>query len=416
MKKDKTYYGSLLTEFFNNTLPVHQVNELLNWMRDYPLEYQEILGTPENQQQLKRFETFANIPEELSIKMHDRLIKAVTEQSTATNKEVNIPVKHIGFLKTNWLRYAAAILIVFGIGVYLLNTKQTKNPETALAKPFPIQNDILPGGNKAVLTLADGSTINLDSVSKGTLAQQGNTTVIKTEDGQLVYYHPSTGEAKYSTNGEMSFNTMSTPRGGQYQLLLPDGTKVWLNAASSITYPTTFSAKERRVSITGEAYFEVTKDPSKKFIVNSGSISTEVLGTHFNMNTYKDDEVMKITLLEGSVKIVKGELSNILRPGQQAQAKERDKAIKIINNADLNQSIAWKNGIFNFNKLPLKDVMLQLGRWYNVEIVYEKNLPNISFYGEIGRDLKLRQVLNGLSGLRIKFMLEDGKRLVVSKK
>ncbi|MBO9571627.1 MAG: FecR family protein [Chitinophagaceae bacterium] len=321
----------------------------------------------------------------------------ITEENTGI-------VHRVHFLKTAWFRYAAAILIIAGIGAYLWNiNSKVKTEDTKIANTNTIK-EILPGGQRALLTLADGSTIELDSASNGQLATQGSSKIIKLEDGQLVYSAkppiPSRGGV-VSPDGETGVgsvqratNTMSTPRGGQYQLTLSDGTKVFLNAASSITYPAVFNNKTREVKITGEVYFDVSKDPSKPFIVKSGSDQLTVLGTAFNINNYPD-EISKTSLIEGAVKIN----DQTLKPGQAySQGK--------LTTTNIQQDIAWMKGYFDFNGADLPSVMRQLSRWYNIEIKYSGKIPDVKFVGKLSRDLNLSQVLETLNDMGIKYSIE----------
>jgi transmembrane sensor len=342
-----------------------------------------------------------------------------------------VPVHRVHFLRTAWFRYAAAIIILFGVGTYIYVSNQKEKPSVTQTNPVPVQNDVAPGGNRATLTLADGTKIILDAVANGVIAKEGSTAITK-RDGMIEYDSRLTSDVSRLT----SFNTMATPRGGQYQLTLPDGSQVWLNAESSITYPTAFSGSERKVSITGEAYFEVAKNKAKPFRVDIGTATIEVLGTHFNVNTYKEEPTKNITLIEGSVKIKLlpsavsprpskpgegGRLTNkssvhtslILKPGQQGQLNPRTEKLSLAANPDVEQVVSWKNGVFNFNEVSLKDAMRQLSRWYDVEIVYEGKVPDMTFVGKIGRDLKLSQVLKGLGEMGIKFRIE-GRRLIVT--
>jgi transmembrane sensor len=282
------------------------------------------------------------------------------------------------------------------------------------------KNDIAPGKNGAILTLADGSTIALDSAGNGVIATQGNTNVVL-ENGKVSY----AGGDKNATTA-ISYNTMSTPRGRQYQLVLPDGTKVWLNASSGITYPTAFTGDARKVSITGEAYFEVshvTISGGKRapFLVDilpaAGSASkgqVEVLGTHFNINAYGDEKTINTTLLEGSVK-VKPEAgsakSEVLKPGQQASMSWQSAAI-LVQPADVEQVVSWKNGFFNFDNIDIKNMFRQLERWYDIEVVFEGTVPDRLIYGKMQRELYLSQVLNILKKLGVNYRLE-GKKLFV---
>jgi transmembrane sensor len=304
---------------------------------------------------------------------------------------------------------AAVILLITGYNLFINHSKKESTPAQIA------QTDIAPGGNKATLTLGNGSKIILDSAANGTLAHQGNSNIIKTDSGKLLYaltnipLSPGRG-----AGGEGNlYNTLSTPRGGQYQLSLPDGTKVWLNAASSITYPTSFASTSRQVSITGECYFEVAKDKTKPFHVKINQTDVEVLGTHFNINAYTDEPSMNTTLLEGSVKIKTANRENILKPGQQAQVNESSGNIHITNDADLSEVVAWKDGLFKFKDASIKDIMRQLSRWYDVDVVYEGDVQN-HFVTTIPRDVPVSQVFRYLETTgQVHFKIQD-KKITVS--
>jgi transmembrane sensor len=298
---------------------------------------------------------------------------------------------------------AAAIILLLGAGSYWWVSRAPKFDLAATNKYS--KNDVAPGGNKAVLTLANGTSIILDSVHNGTVAQQGNTIVVKQNNGQLAYH------TENEKPTEILYNTLTTPRGGQYQLVLPDGSKIWLNAASSIRYPTAFAGKERKIEITGEAYFEVAKNTGMPFIIKANGMEVMVLGTHFNVNAYDDEAAIKTTLLEGAVKITKDAATAILRPGQQSRLTKSGK-LNIINDVDLEDAVAWKNGLFSFKRADTKAVMRQIARWYDVEIVYESQVPSINFGGEMKRDLNLSQALKGLGRMGLRFRIEE-KKLVV---
>lgn len=314
----------------------------------------------------------------------------------ASNEGAAIPVHRVHILKTAWFRYAAAVVIILLSAAYLWNYTQKERPVVAHVNPVPVKNDVAPGGNKALLTLSDGKTIVLDNAANGALASDGGAEITKSKSGEIAYDSRFTPHAS-----RLLLNTMTTPRGGQYQITLSDGTKVWLNAESSITYPTAFAAKTREVTITGECYFEVAKDKTKPFVVKTPKENIEVLGTHFNVNAYADESGIKTSLLEGSVKIG----NQILKPGQ---AYTNGKIIQ----TDVNQDVAWKNGIFHFNRTPMKDALRQLSRWYNVEVVYQGKAPETLVSGKMQRSLHLSQVLNILKGLEVKFRIDD-RRLIV---
>jgi ferric-dicitrate binding protein FerR (iron transport regulator) len=272
------------------------------------------------------------------------------------------------------------------------------------------KGDVMPGGNKAILTLANGSQIVLDSAVNGILTHQGNIKVIKLTNGQLVY------ENAGARADEVLYNTMSTPRGGQYSLILPDGSRVWLNAVSSIRFPTAFLGEERTVEITGEAYFEIAKDPLRPFrvLVNSGlkdrRLEVAVLGTHFNINAYKDEATIKTTVLEGSVKVSHGSSHTTIEPGEQTQFDNG--ILQIVHDANVTETVAWKDGRFEFKDTDLKTIMRQLMRWYDVDVQYNGNISERYFTADISRNKSLSGVLKMLELSDIDFKLEGNKLTV----
>ena len=318
-------------------------------------------------------------------------------------------VRNIYTLNRGWRRYAAAAAVLLLISTAIVWTLfNNKRSEETLVKEYrQSTNDVLPGRERAILILANGETIKLDTVL-GAIVKQDNLSIVNL-NGMLDY------EGKANTE---QYHTLSTPNGGQYRLRLPDGTDVWLNAASSITYPVGFIGAERRVTVKGEAYFEVAKDRRKPFRVDIDNQSTvEVLGTHFNINSYADDGDIKTTLLEGSIKVTSRDKQVVIKPGQQAVsaaiARPEGPGLKVIDSGiDLVQVMAWKNGLFNFEQANLKTVMAQLGRWYDIEIKYEGNIPDRTFRGKITRDLNLSQVISILEDVEVKFRIE-GRTLVV---
>ncbi|TAN17262.1 MAG: FecR family protein [Chitinophagaceae bacterium] len=321
------------------------------------------------------------------------------------------------------VRWAAAvILLLIGASVYYYTVKRTD--EGKAPKISATGNDVAPGSNKAILTLANGSKVLLDSVSNGIVTSQGNSKVIKVANGMIAYNNSqrTTHRLPLTT---VSYNTLTTPRGGQYQLKLPDGTKVWLNAASSITFPTAFTGNERKVKVTGETYFEVAKDPSQPFIVYYPSPigggqegAVQVLGTYFNINAYNDEPAMKVTLLAGKIKIlsnVEGGQSSVIRPDEQVQVN-RDGSMTVNTEVDTSETVAWKNGKFKFDNTSLTELMRQLSRWYNVTVIYtgdvKENTGKYAFVGEIKRDSDLSLVLKLLELGGVHFKI-DGRKLIV---
>lgn len=298
---------------------------------------------------------------------------------------------------------AAAVLVCLSGGAYFFDNVQKPDRQSIVN----YDNDIPPGDSKATLTLADGSTIVLEDAEEGELTELAGTRIIKPDSGSLVY--TGSGNA-----GETGYNTLSTPRGGQFKVTLPDGTKVWLNAASSITYPIVFNKDERQIEMAGEAYFEVARDKSKPFKVHTvaaggmGQI-VEVLGTHFNINAYPDEKAVKTTLLEGSV-MIKAENQKLLKPGQQSTL---DGDALFVHQVDTMEAVAWKNGLFHFRDASIKTVMRQLARWYDVEVVYEGDIPEREFSGKIYRNINASQALELLSFTKVHLRIE-GRKIIVN--
>ena len=300
---------------------------------------------------------------------------------------------------------AAAILLLLATGGYMF-WKKEGSPEITKTNTGPaLQNDIAPGTDKAILTLADGSMITLDSNSNGAISKQGNVTIIQL-DGKLSY------EASNGSNNkiEVTYNTITTPKGGQYQLVLADGSKVWLNAASSLRFPTLFVGNERKVQVDGEGYFEIAHNEAMPFIVEKGDMKVQVLGTHFNVNAYDDEDGIKVTLLEGSVSVSQGNIEKRLIPGQQAQIKS---GIQIVDQTNIEKVMAWKNGWFEFDDTDLSAIMRQISRWYDVDIVFEGKSSDQKFGGRISKNLPMSAILgmlesSGVAGFRL-----EGKKLFV---
>ncbi len=291
-----------------------------------------------------------------------------------------------------WAWSAASVVLIL-VSVLFFRTINKKN--NAPASATATVADIDPGKDGAILTLADGSHLVLDSLDNGVIAtQNGVQAVLK--NGQLAY------EAKERIAGEAVYNTMTTPKGRQYRIALPDGTQVWLNAASSIYFPTVFSGKERAVTITGEAYFEVAHDPRHPFTVTAGKTTIEVLGTHFNVMAYDNEAEMKTTLVEGSVKISDEGRTGVLRPGEELQINAQQ--FKVIKDADVEAAIAWKNGWFVFKDADVETVMKQAERWYNITVQYEGRISEKRFNGELPRNVRLSELLEMLRFSEVKFV------------
>jgi transmembrane sensor len=299
---------------------------------------------------------------------------------------------------------AAVLFLVVSVGAYFVFQQRSN-----AIKYSKYQGKLAPGRNTATLTLANGEKISLPNMSIGHVFAQAGIKIKKTADGQLLYEldQPRTSDLK-NTDRAIQFNTITTPAGGQYQVVLMDGTHVWLNSSSSLHYPITgFKLGERKVELTGEAYFEVAKISNGKahvpFVVQSKGQQVEVLGTHFNIKSYNDEELTTTTLLEGRVKVSRpGAFNQVLHPGEQAQVKQ---TLKIIN-VDTSTTVAWKNGLFKFENATLQDVMLQFSRWYDVDVEYEGKIPHHKFRGEIYRDMDAAKAFKILSYADIKLRIE----------
>ena len=304
--------------------------------------------------------------------------------------------------KKYWVAAAAVLMMVFLTTVYFLKTPYKKTV-TSINNKKPVI-DVLPGGNKAMLQLADGTLVTLsDSLSGFQASQQNVKLVIK--NGEISY-------ASKGTSQENLFNKVITPRGGQYKLRLNDGTQIWLNAASSIRYPVSFVGNTRVVELTGEAYFDVAHDPQHPFIVKlSGNKQVRAIGTSFNINAYGDDNNGVATLIRGSIKVESGNNERLLVPGQQAKFLADDKLL-LSNQVDVDEIVAWKNGQFVFNALTVKSIMVQLARWYELEVVYSGKISQETFSGIVSRNSNLSEVLKIMEAGGLRFKI-DGKIIYV---
>jgi ferric-dicitrate binding protein FerR (iron transport regulator) len=300
---------------------------------------------------------------------------------------------------------AAAILILLTAGIYYYQN----SPEPVIVKTETprFRNDVAPGNNKAILTLDDGSKINLDDAKTGILASESNIDIKKTGAGQLEY---AAGTQSVKT---VKYNILSTPMGGEYQLVLPDGSKVWLNSGSTLRFPTAFIGSERIVELKGEAYFDIAKNPKMPFLVRTNNaMDIKVLGTQFNIMAYDDEKNINTTLIEGSVEVLKGSGKTMLKPGQEAILNRGSGNIKVAS-ADLEQAIAWKNGYFIFYNENIESIMRKVSRWYNVDVVYQGNLSNKDFVGTISRNKNISELLKMLELTGAVHFSIDGRRITV---
>jgi transmembrane sensor len=414
----------LIVKHIRNELKPEEKDQLQQWINasgDNRRLFEDLTNLPLLYQKLNRCDQYDLEKDDVWVEI---------EKSLASGNRTRL-----SFLKgkRRWLKYAAAaaILIITMAG-YLWFYKATPDKSPQQETIAKVENDVPPGQHKAMLTLSDGRKIVLDSAAQGELTQQQGIKVLN-KDGQLVY-----DASKVSPTGgdlEGAYNTLSTTKGQMYATILSDGSRVWLNSASSVKYPVAFSGKNRSVEITGEAYFEVKHDATKPFFVIFSSPrafgegrkgTVEVLGTRFNINAYDDEAAVKTTLLEGSVKMASGKwrvasgssgaYSNsevILQPGEQAVLyRDHHSPLTINHSPNLESVLAWKEGRFYFDGADISEVMRQLERWYNIEVVYEGARPTLLFGGKMERNLNLSQVLRALEYTGIRFRIE-GRKLIV---
>lgn len=388
---DKAYrVAYLIAAFIRNTLTDEEREELDEWVTE----------SDEN------MKLFAELTDERNIKANldrisnidkDRALKELLERFRQTDEKKD----YSPAIGTRWI-YIAAASVALLIAAFFIYRPFIKD-KTPVAEI--IQTDLQPGGNKAILTLSDGSQLILDSLHNDSLIRDGNTSLTKT-DGQIEY----AGNQSSQTDAVL-YNTITTPNGGQYKVVLPDGSKVWLNASSSMKYPTSFAGRERKVEVTGEAYFEIVKVAGKSFIVTCKDLQTEVLGTAFNINAYDDEASTRVTLLEGSVKVVSGTASIIMKPGQQAKALGSE-LIELVPEPDTEEAVSWKDGKFYFKNASIEDIMRQVARWYDVKVEYEAK-PRDHFNAVIARDVPVSRLFELLQKTgEVNFTITDKKIIV----
>lgn len=361
------------------------------------------LASPENRNLLAKLSGGTNLNDRL-VSMHDIDNDAWKKKAYEILFPGIVPMGNRK--KLNWKRYlvAASFFLVVMVGVFWATGLFRKDGQETKLKSVVEQNEILPGSDKAVLKLANGTTINLIKDDDRSLTEK-NGTLIRNSKGELVY------DAAKVAGDETVYNLLSTARGGKYSITLADGSKVWLNAASTVYYPTAFPGKERKVEITGEAYFEVAKDNNKPFIVKVGEMEVEVLGTEFNINAYADENVITTTLVSGAVKLENGSSKINMQAGQQAQVAGHK--LDLVREPNIAQAIAWRNGMIALGGNDLKAVFRQISRWYDVDVEFQGQIKPLQLFGDIPRSINLEAVIKALeenSGIRCEIV---GKKVIV---
>ncbi len=406
MSADRLQY--LLEQLFHHACTEEEKEELALWI-------DTLQNDEEWKNHLSRIWNSYEPDEKMDPYHADAILKQILQKEKENNPYAKQLTPRFSSVSSQMMRWSVAAAAVVGILILLSIIFLTK-------KPLPVNNtsegtiaanDIKPGGNKATLTLANGKVIVLDSVHNGVLANQRAGNVVKVSAGLLKYDQSSIINPQSSAE----YNMITTPLGGQYQIILSDGSKVWLNAGSSLKFPVAFSEKERKVFVSGEAYFEIAQNAQTPFIVHilSGKGQPEgviqVLGTDFNINAYNDAPSVKTTLVDGSVKVLNGDNKQLLLPGEQAEMQDNG-SIKVNKNINLDEIIAWKNGLFDFEGNDIEEVMNQIAKWYNVEVNYAA-IPPAHFVGTISRNVNIPEVLKMLEMTGAAHFKVEGRTVTV---
>lgn len=395
MKKNSGFYQALLEKWAYGKISPQEAVELINYLQN------DAANRSLLQQLQKEFQPAMDHPDTLPPGLSEKLKHEILKKI----EPVPVIPLEAGSSRVNWRHVAAAILILaLGAASYFVFRGNKPSKELVTTPKELPGNDVEAGTHKAILTLANGTQIELDDKTKGQLVLPGMGSVTN-NDGMLVYDNTSV-ETK-----EMVYNTLSSARGQSYSLVLSDGSKLWLNAASSVRFPVVFSGKERKVDITGEVFFEVAKDARKPFKVKVKDMEIEVLGTRFDINAYPDELTVNTTLIEGAVKVSANNSEIRLSPGQQSQLLSNGN-LQVVKNVNIDEIVAWKDGYFHFENADLHSILRQFSRWYDIEVIYEGELKNRKFLAIVSRNSSLASVLKMLNANNVQFRIE-GKKLIV---
>ncbi|MFD2582404.1 FecR family protein [Pedobacter vanadiisoli] len=371
---------SLLKKYLSGDCTLNEIEQVDQWFDSMDEVPEDIAGLSDEQRKL----------------VEDRIFERIllNIEAKSDQKIISIHKKSVRINKLLWA--AASLILVLGaVLIWRYHSQLWQQDQTAKLHQAV---HIKPGGNRAVLTLDDGSSVVLTDAKIGALADQQNVSVIKTAEGELSYkIHAGSASSK------ITYNKITTPLGGKYSVVLPDGSKAWLNAKSSLRFPTAFTGAERIVQMTGEVYFEVAKNPHQPFKVQSGGTEIKVLGTHFNVMAYEDEAEQKTTLIEGSIHLSSGKFSQLLKPGQQALVDPS--GIKVNTNFDMEAVMAWRNDLFIFKDMEIKEIARQLTRWYDIQVVFKGTPSKISYTGTISKDVELSELLSMLQFTGLKYEL-----------
>ena len=403
MQEQNRHWTQLLDRYLHGTATSQETAELFIWLRETDPDSISQLEELMERHYADAFSESGGLTEADS----ERILHTLLQK---TSKSRSPRIRRI------WYRVAAAsaVVIIAGAILYFIHPVKSRQPPAISKVPMDVR---APQGSHAVITLANGNKILLDSTINGELALQGNVKLVKLANGQIAY----TRQRLKASSGKLEYNTLSNPLGSRVtDMVLSDGSHVWLNAGSSITYPVAFIANKRQVTITGEAYFEVAPDAARPFYVRKGDMDIKVLGTHFNVNAYDDQKNMEVTLLEGSVRVTNPTGSMTIRPEQQAivpykQTGRNPQCDITVHHANIDQIMAWKKGLFDFDGINLKEAMPQIARWYAISVQYEEGVPDVPLFGKIDRNLNLSDILDLLRGAGFRFRLEEGRKLLLTK-
>jgi len=383
----------LLEKYFNNTINSRDCGELLKYIEQADPElFSEMID------RLVRDKEDGPVFKEIQANKVYDFIKSDPRFKVSPHK-----LYHKG-----WFRIAAVLIISLSLTCYLVNTKKAGFSSAGRIADVNTKDIVVPGGNKAILTLSTGKKIVLGQAGAGQLAKESGVEIEKTKKGEIIYKALS----DVARSGAAVFNTIETPRGGEYQVILPDGTRVWLNAASSLSYPTVFNSHTRDVRLTGEAYFEVAKNKNMPFHVHVNGSTIQVLGTSFNITSYADENDLTATLLIGSVRVLKNGHQALLQPGQQAVI-DRFSGQIVISSADISEVMAWKNGYFLFRDEDIKSIMKKIARWYDIEVEYRGDVEGQKFGGTFYRSKSFKELLHYLEKLGSLHFKIEGRRIIV---
>jgi transmembrane sensor len=395
MESNNDRLNYLITQYLNKECTADEFAELFTYIGNQA--YEEVLQV-RMRDDLKSLKPGADVHQVDWDSIYNNVIS-----STDNNKVRNM------FSRRLALAAAVTLLCTIGAGLWALRQKQPVAQQMAATKQ---KLDVKPGTDKAILKLADGREIILNNTAKGILTHEGQTAIKQQANGVIAY---EAGANAQQQGSQTATNTLSIPSGGQYMLILPDNSKVWLNSNSSLTYATAFNRAERVVELIGEGYFEIAKDARHPFIVHSGRSSVRVLGTHFNISAYPDEKLNEVTLSEGSVMLTVGKQSAKIKPGQQASFNHHDDMIAL-REVDVDEAIDWKNGYFQFDNASMERVMNKIKHWYNIEIEYQGNQPAVKFTGMISRNNNLSKILDLLQSTGgVNFEIGNKKVIVKSK-